>query len=282
MIGDFAGDNLASSQVRLGVDSNTAVLANAPFTIRQSSIAPALTKTFSPRAIIGGVPTTVTIRGTNGGDFALTRMTITEPKPGTTSMLDQGIAFSSWITANIQWPVGATAAEVTYLYETTGYGAPVTTSTANTLPAPLSGDTVLGFIVEFTGTLPVGAYAVLPFEASTSPTVGADVATTNTATVEVETATGATATTDASDTLTRRSSRVDTTVRKIITPSTIYAIPGTTVMLTLPAEVARCLRPRRVRPWGRTSLVVRDDDPDFFDRFDATSIVATDVPALSR
>ncbi|MEQ1735907.1 MAG: hypothetical protein ABL886_05850, partial [Rhodoglobus sp.] len=132
MIGDFAGDNLASSQVRLGVDSNTAVLANAPFTIRQSSIAPALTKTFNPTAIIGGVPTTATIRATNGGDFSLTRMTITEPKPGTTSMLDQGIAFGSWITANIQWPVGAASAEVTYLYATTGYGAPVATSTTNT------------------------------------------------------------------------------------------------------------------------------------------------------
>jgi hypothetical protein len=280
MVGDFAGNNLASSQVTLGVDSNTAVLDDAVFTIRQASVAPGATKDFDPNVIIGGQPTTVTIGGSNGGDFVIDRMTITEPKPGTTSMADQGIAFSAWQLADIQWPTGATGAEVTYLYETTGYGTPESTTTLDTLPAPLPA-TVLGFIVEFTGTMLPGAYAVLPFEASTSTTVAADITTTNTVTVEVETPAGALATADASDDLTRRSSRVNTTVRKIITPDVIYATPGATALLTLPAEVAP-LPPATVNSTvGAKTLVVRDADPAFWAKFDPTAIVSTDVPATS-
>ena len=37
IVGTFNGSNLASSQVRLGVDSNTPVLATAPFAIRAAS-----------------------------------------------------------------------------------------------------------------------------------------------------------------------------------------------------------------------------------------------------
>lgn len=282
IVGDFAGNNLASSQVTLGVDSNTPVLDDADFTIRQASVAPGATKEFDPNVIIGGQPTTVTVGGSNGGDFTLQRMTITEPKPGTTSMVDQGIAFSAWEAGDIEWPHGATLAEVTYLYETTGYGSPETTDVPDTLPDPdpVEG-TVLGFIVEFTGTMLPGAYATLPFEASTSTTVASDVTTTNTVTVEVETLTGATATADASDDLTRRSSRVNTTVRKIISPDTIYASPGSTALLTLPAEVAP-LPPAVVNSTvGAKTLVVRDDDPLFWAKFNPTAIVATDVPATS-
>ena len=281
MVGDFNGSNLASSQVRLGVDSNTAVLDDAPFTIRQAAVAPGATKDFEPNTIIGGQNTVVTVGGSNGGDFTITRMTITEPKPGTASMTDQGIAFSAWKPLDIQWPTGATGVEVTYLYEGTGYGTPQSTSVVGTLPEPLVGETVLGFVVEFTGTMAPGAYAVLPFVASTSTTVGADVTTTDTVTVEVETAAGATATADASDTLTRQSSRIDTTVRKIISPDTIYASAGATALLTLPAQVAP-LPPAAVSSTvGVKSLVVRDDDATFWAKFDPKSIVATDVPANS-
>lgn len=281
IVGTFNGSNLASSQVRLGVDSNTPVLATAPFAIRAASVAPGATKDFEPNVIIGGQNTTVTVGGSNGGDFTINRMTITEPKPGSTSMTDQGIAFSAWKPLDIQWPTGATLVEVTYLYATTGYGAPVTTDTVGTLPGPLAGDTVLGFIVEFTGTMAPGAYATLPFVATTSTTVGSDVTTTDTVTVEVETPAGATATADASDTLTRRSSRVDTTVRKIISPDTIYATPGATALLTLPAQVAP-LPPAVVNSTvGAKTLVVRDDDAGFWAKFDPKSIIATDVPANS-
>ena len=102
-----------------------------------------------------------------------------------------------------------------------------------------------------------------------------------TVTVEVETPAGATATADASDTLTRRSSRVDTTVRKIISPDTIYATPGATALLTLPAQVAP-LPPAVVNSTvGAKTLVVRDDDAGFWAKFDPKSIIATDVPANS-
>ena len=48
----------------------------------------------------------MTVGGTNGGDFAVSRMTITEPKAGTATMTDQGIAFDQWVGDDIQWPVG--------------------------------------------------------------------------------------------------------------------------------------------------------------------------------
>ena len=277
---DFTGTNLASSQVTKGVASNTAVLDQAQFTIRATSIAPVATKSIVPGTVIGGQPVTVTVGGSNGGDFTLTRMTLTEPKTGTASLAAQGLVFQAW-TGAIEWPIGATAATVSYLYESTGFGPAVPTTAVDTLPAPTPGDPVRGFVVTFTGSMPPGNYAVLPYTASTDAVPSGDITTVNTISVDVETQSGATATAEASDDLTRGSTRVNTSVRKIMTPGMIWAVPGASTLLSLPAEVSPLPPAVPSSTVGATSLVVRDDDVDFWAQFDARYIVATDVPDTS-
>ena len=281
LVADFTGTNLASSQVTFGVASNTPVLASKDFTIRKTAIAPVATKTIVPGAVIGGQPVVVTVGGQNGGDFPIIRMTVTEPKVGTTSLVDQGISFTNW-TSDLEWPNGATAASVSYFYEATGYGPVLPTVVVDTLPAPdvLLG-TVRGFIVNFTGpAMAPGEYAVLPYDAATETVAIGDVATVNTINVEVETAT-ATASADASDDLVRRSTRINTGVRKTITPGTLYAIGGASTLVSLPAEVSPLPPAVPSSTVGSQSLVVRDDDVDFWAAFDAKAIIATDVPANS-
>jgi hypothetical protein len=284
---DFTGTNLASSQVRFGVDSNTPVLDSEDFVIRRTAITPIATKDFNPNAIVGGEDITVTIGGENGGDFNLSRMTLTEPKTGSTSLEDQGISFSEWITgaSGIEWPTGATAAEITYLYEIGGWGGmAASTTTIDTLPAP---DTdkgkVLGFAVSFTGNMPHGAYAALPYVAHTETVsaADADLTTRDTIEVEVETIGGETDTADAFDDLTRRSTRIDVITRKIISPSSIFAVPGASALLSLPTDVAPLPPASPSSTVGATILTVTDNDPEFWEKFNATSIIATDVPATS-
>ncbi|MGV8970097.1 MAG: DUF5979 domain-containing protein [Microbacteriaceae bacterium] len=286
LVTDVTGNNLASSQVRFGNDSNTRVTANADFVIRRTAIAPEATKDFNPNAIVGGEEITVVVGGANGGDFSLSRMTITEPKTGSTSLADQGISFDRWVVgaSGIEWPSGATAAEIAYLYENGGFGSPLNAPITDQLPAP---DTdkgkVLGFRVTFTGVMLQDAYARLPYVADTEPVSASDanLTTRDTISVEVETVGGVTATADAFDDLTRRSSRIDVTTRKIISPSTIYGVSGASALLSLPTDIAPLPPATPNSTIGSKILTVSDNDPEFWDRFNATSIIATDVPATS-
>jgi len=106
LVTDFAGNNEASSQVQFGGALNAPVVDDGTFVIRRTAISPTATKVFTPDSIVGGEDITVRVGGANGGDFSLSRMTITEPKTGTTSLAAQGISFDRWITgaSGIEWP----------------------------------------------------------------------------------------------------------------------------------------------------------------------------------
>lgn len=283
--------NDASSWVTHAADSSTPATDTATLVINKVSINPQATKLFTSDNIVGGTGTDVTLTATNAGSFVLKSMTITEPATGTPTLADQGIGFDSWIANRIEWPVGATAASVSFLYAD-GLGvfaAPVPATARNTLPAPEAGKTVIGFSVAFTGTaINAGQYATIPYRATTAA-VTQDVTTANTIGVGVTTTGNLTASTTAADDLTRRTARINTTVSKTMTPATIYSVAGAYTIVSLPARidpvptgVADPAHPTGSTV-GATSLTVSDTaDPatdPFWESFDAASIVSTDVPA---
>lgn len=282
--------NTASSWVRY--DETTTDPEPAADTIRldPSSVAPIATKQFENAYVIGGALERVTIGGQNGGDFALKELTLTEPAAGSTSLADQGLSFDSWITADIEWPVSATSAQVSYWYEgDADFSAPVTTTTVDTLPAPVDAALVQSIRVRFVSTEPAGMtpgqYASLPFFVLTDPVVG-DITTTNQVRVDVVALDDQTAFALAADDLTRRTSRVNTLVNKTITPDTLYGIAGATTIVSLPSSVTP-LPASAVDPTsstvGSVALVISDPidtgADDFWNFFDLTDIVATAVPA---
>jgi len=282
--------NTASSWVRF--DGTTTSPEPAADTIRldPSSIAPLATKQFENPSVIGGALERVTIGGQNGGDFALKELTLTEPAPGSTSLADQGLSFDSWIDADIEWPVAATSAEVSYWYEgASDFSAPLTTTTVDTLPDPADAALVETIRVRFLSTQPggmlPGQYASLPFRVLTD-TVVSDVTTTNQVRVDVVALDDQSASALASDDLTRRTSRVNTEVDKTISPDELYSLPGATTLISLPGRITP-LPVAAVDPTASTvgSVAFTITDPldasadEFYNYFTLTDIVATAVPA---
>ncbi|MFN4001097.1 DUF5979 domain-containing protein [Microcella sp.] len=281
--------NTASSWVVADSESTTPVQATDSIVIGPPSIRPVATKQFDVNSIIGGQQVLATLGGSNGGDFGLRELTLTEPAPGSTSLADQGLSFTSWVQADIEWPVGATSAEVSYRYAgDTEFAAAIVTTTADSLPEPVDAALVTDIRVRFLSTLPQGMapgqYAVLPFLAMTDAVVS-DATESNTVRVDVVTLADAIASAEASDDLTRRTSRVNTSIGKTALPDELYAIAGATTLISIPARVTP-LPTAAVDPTastvGSTSLVITDpldaSTDEFWNWFDLTAIVATAVP----
>lgn len=281
--------NTASSWVTFASDSTTPVQATDSIVIGPPSIRPIATKQFDVNSIIGGQQVRAEIGGSNGGDFGLKELTITEPAPGSTSLADQGLSFDGWVQADIEWPVGATSAEVSYRYAgDLDFSAPVVTTTRDSLPDPVDAALVTDIRVRFLSTLPQGMapgqYALLPFLAMTD-TVLSDATETNTVRVDVVTLADETDSAEADDELTRRTSRVNTSIAKVASPDELYAIPGATSLISIPARVTP-LPTAAVDPTastvGSTALVITDPldagADEFWNWFDLRAIVATAVP----
>lgn len=281
--------NTASSWVTFAADTTPAVQATDSIVIGPPAIRPLATKQFGTTYVIGGEQVLVTLGGSNGGDFGVKEMTITEPSPGTTSLAAQGLSFDSWVDADIEWPIGATSVEVSYKYDgDLDFSAPLVTTTANTLPDPVDPAAVTDIRVRFLSTLPQGMapgqYTVLPFLAM-SDVVVSDLTTVNEVRVDVVTLVDDTAFAVATDDLTRRTARVNTEVNKTALPDELYSIAGATTLVSLPARITP-LPVAAVDPTastvGSTSLVITDPldaaTDEFFNWFDLTAIVATAVP----
>ncbi|MBM7818049.1 hypothetical protein JOE63_000526 [Cellulosimicrobium cellulans] len=242
-------------------------------------------KSFNPATVSAGDPTTVTLGATNTGT-PVTSLTVTEPAPGTPSPFegDDPIMFTGWGTdgagAGVQWPANATAAAVTFTCADGTTTDPIPATAPNTLPDPPGGCEVVGFSVEFTGNIVTGGAAVIPFTADTDPDqVPDDVTHPNQVSADVP---NADATADAD--LVTLNDRLATSTDKLISPSTIPAVPGQGVIVQLPSQLLP------FGPDGSTTnadqVVISDptdpNNPDaFWDHFEATSVRSTDVPAGS-
>jgi hypothetical protein len=291
----FSSTNIATSQVIRDTDLGTIVSANAPFTINPAAISPIATKTFSDNDVLGGEDISATLTAQNGQDFELTSLSITEPQTATPDLAEQGLEFTGWNNASIVWPSGATALEVTYYRGTPGVAdAPIPWTLAESqaaggavkIPAPVPTTDVTGFTVTFTGTLPVGTNATLVMGLHTAVVTDAnpEVQTTNTIRVDATTA-SASASVTASDDLVRRNSRVNTTINKFFTPTSMFSTPGSATILSLQSRLDD-LPTSPSDPGGSTvgitEFVVTDADQDFFNAFNATGILATEVPFGSQ
>nr|WP_225224318.1 DUF5979 domain-containing protein [Cellulomonas sp. JH27-2] len=276
--------NDASSQVTHGDDESTPTTDSDTYVITPPNNSVTASKSFDPDEVSAGDPTTVTIGATNDGD-PTTSMSITEPAPGTDSPFEGAspLTFTGFGPdgdgTGVQWPSDADTATVDF---TCADGSTPTdsTTTPNTLPNPPPDCVVTGFTVEFTGDIVTGAEASIPFTADTDSDQDADdLVHPNEISADIPNATD---TADAD--LTTLTDRLATDTTKNISPSTIPALPGQTVVVQLPSELLP------FGPDGSTTdandVVIQDpSDPanggDFWDDFTATSIRSTDVPAGS-
>ncbi|MFI2297076.1 DUF5979 domain-containing protein [Isoptericola sp. NPDC019571] len=275
--------NTTSSNVIHGDEESDPTAASDTYVITPPNNSVTPTKSFDPAVVSAGDPTTVTLGATNDGD-PTTEMTITEPSPGTDSPFegDDPITFTGWGTdgagAGVVWPNDADAASVTFTCADGTTTDPIPAEAEDTLPDPPAGCEVVGFSVEYTGNIVTGAEATIPFTADTDPDQDEDnVLHPNEITAEIPNDSET-----AEDTLETLTDRLATETTKSISPSTIPALPGQTVVIGLPTQLL---------PFGEDGsttnadqIVVQDPtDPsnpgEFWDNFVPTSVRSTDVPA---
>lgn len=269
-------DNTVQSEVALGGDTATGT-GDADYTIQSSVVTVGATKAFDPSTVVAGKPTTVTLGGTNQSAVPLAELTFTEPSG--TGTFPAGTSFGGFGTVTA--PAGATGVSVHYFYAD-GTDEVLTSSDPGTTPPPDPAKSVARFSVTFTGSMPPGANASIPFTLDTDPSITTDQLTlTNTQTVTGTSEQNTTGSGDASADLTIYTTRLDTTVGKTISPNEIASNPGEYVTVELPASTA----PFPASTVDADTIVVQDppgDPPaltDWWNHFDATAITQTAVPA---
>ena len=284
--------NIASDFVTLASVSTVPTIGTANLAINRVTISPLANKSYADANPVGGLTTDeVTIGGANKGDYTLNKMVLTEPATGDPSLADQGLGFTAWDDAANEWPVGATSESIEYLYASSGgvFAPPQTVSHTTgafpAMPPPDPAQTVIGFRVTYAGTMLPNQYANLRFSVTT-PTVTVDTTVINTIAYAVTTIDNQTAESLASAPLNLRTSRINTSVSKTATPSSIYAVTGASTLISLPAQIDP--RPTLGTDHGGStvgsdSLTVQDtadpaNDP-FWDNFNPGAIVATSVPS---
>ncbi|WP_129586755.1 DUF5979 domain-containing protein [Microterricola viridarii] len=270
-------------------DEGASATKQAPATVAVLNTPPSVTveKSFARTAIMPGSSTTATLRATSTGK-TVTTMTVAEPGASGLTLAEQGLNFDGFVAADIEWPAGASTAEITYLYADGSSSAPLATSTTDSLPASPAG-TVVGFSVTFTGSMDQGEYAVMPFGVTAQPLPAdalVDVTATNIVDAEVVDAEGQSADDSAAADLARQVKRVNTEISKNIVKGELWGTPGSSTLISLPSKVTPDDGTATGSTIGAESLVVSDpavavagDAPTaFWNNFDLKEITAVDVP----
>lgn len=276
--------NTATASVTKGGSGSGPVDAPATLALEEAVLGPLLSKSFDDHQLVPGESTTAHLEAGNG-DFPIVRMEVAEPAAGEKNLLEQGLEFSGFVDADVEWPAGATNATFRYTYDD-GPGTPVSLAAPAPFPAPEAGRTVVGFAVTYTGPMPARAYAAIPFTVTALPVVGLlDITETNVAWSQLERFDGLTAEVTDNDSITRTPARVHTTIDKQIVPGTIWSVPGSTAVILTEARVNR----RDEAPNDSTvgAEVLKVSDPaapsgtvdGFWDRFNFQAIAPTAVPA---
>ncbi|HEY2642860.1 MAG TPA: hypothetical protein VGI56_03815, partial [Galbitalea sp.] len=292
---DFVTISTKNPDNSISTVNSTPATDSAQLTINSFVINPQITKKYAQASILGGISDEATVTATNGGNYKLKSMVVTEPAAGHDNLVQQGFTFTRWDdqntsgpSTNIQWPASADpTATIEYLYDGDAtYSAPQSATPA-LMPEPDPSKQVDGFRITFTNSgsgFAPGEYAVLPF-LFTTPAVTADQNPINWVSLGVVTEDNQTAEALGNADLTLRSARVNTSVQKAITPPKIYSIAGARSIVSLSDQVD----PAPTSPTdtggstvGADSLIIRDpQDPTqlgFWDDFNATRILSTSVP----
>ena len=275
--------NTASSTVSVGGQTSAPVTKDASVDIANRAPDVTIAKSFADNTLVSGQSTTATITATNGAQN-VHELTVTEPSAGKPGFTAQGLHFDGF--GAVQWPVAAASATITYTYSgCTPTTETLSTTTADTLPAPREGCVVEGYAVTYTADgdgIAARSYASLPMDVTALPVTTIEPVTstnfTDTAVVNTDGAGGDAATSAgfSIDPL-----RVDTEVSKSITPDQpIYGVPGADANVSLAAAVSR------TSTVGSTSLIISDPvDPttpsEFWQNFTASDISNTDIPECS-
>lgn len=257
----------------------------ADFNIRESTLSVDATKTIDPESINAGEPATVTLGAVNGPD-PLTSMTITEPAEAANNPFTGTNAITFTGFGAVEWPLGATAAEITYQCSETPI-APISTDVEDTLPPPPDGCVVTGFTVVFTGAIVAGAEAEVPFtidtpeEQSVGGTPVDELTRLNVIRVDGTDGTSS-ASSPAEATLVTFVDRIAVQAGKVITPESIPGRPGQIAIVQLEGQ----LLPFPDSTVDATTIVVQEPstlpDPNgWFAAFAPQSVTATPVPGCS-
>ncbi|MHA7132793.1 DUF5979 domain-containing protein [Oerskovia turbata] len=277
--------NTVASAVTLGGSTTPSAPASDTHQIVPANLTASASKTFAPDQVSAGDPSTVTLTATNAGT-PVTSLSIAEPRPGSSNPFENGLTFTGFGAdgegAGVVWPTGATSASVAFALAD-GSTRTVPATAPGTLPEPPAGQTVTGFVVEFTGNVVAGAEATVPFTVDTDPNQPVEELTRDNE-ILVTVADGpSSGTATATDALTSYVDRLAVEITKRISPAEIHARPGEIATVQLPTQ----LLPFPASTTDATRLVVQDPrvvpaapSPDpWWDAFDARSVSQTAVPA---
>lgn len=268
--------NEVAATVTVGEETSDPATATADYTLSSAELPLAAAKSFDPSTIAVGQQSTVTLGATNTSDMALESLAITEPG-GEPNLFENGLTFDGWANG-IQWPAGATEAQISYTLAD-GSNVELTATEAGTLPEPPAG-TVTGFTVTFTGAIEAGAETSIPFIVTADEEQAAEE-------VEHPNTIGATSTAlggfkgvaEATDTLTTIEKRLAVEVDKQISPDEILSIPGEVATVQLTGHLLDF-------PDSTTDahqLIVQDpadfENDSWWDAFEPTTVAATPIPA---
>ncbi|KQW08378.1 hypothetical protein ASC66_05635 [Leifsonia sp. Root4] len=258
--------------------------ASATVSVLNTPPSVTVAKDFAVTAIMPGDSTTATLRADNTGK-PVTSMVITEPGTGGITLADQGLGFDGFVAEDIEWPAGAEAVAISYLHADGSSSDALTGTDRDTIPSAPSGSSVVGFTVTFTGSIDPGEYAVLPFGVTAQPISGlVDVTSTNTVEATVTDSDGQSASATSADDLTRQAKRVNTEISKNIIKGELWAAPGSSTLVSLPASVTPNDGSANSSTIGAQSLIVSDPSnptlapSQFWNTFDLQEITSIDVP----
>lgn len=291
---DTAIPNRSSATVERAGEPPVTGTDDDTLTLHRADTGLGAAKQFEPDQIaVSGDQTTsrVTLHASNSGSLPLTEMTISEPSNAASAHDDPanllspgfpggGGAFTGFENG-VSWPDGATGAEITYFYAD-GTSETRATTNADTLPGQTQAKRATGFQVKFTGSMPQGAEATIPFGVQAPDGIGAlrEVSGTNEITVGGTTPGANPDPQDvvARDDLTIHAEKIGVTTEKQLSRGELWAVPGqsTTGMLTT-----------KIAPFPDTTThpnrVVIDDPreaglTEWYRNFDATAITLTQIP----
>ncbi|SKB07278.1 DUF5979 domain-containing protein [Aeromicrobium choanae] len=276
-------ENETSATVEVGDDVSDPATDEATARIQASDPTVSIEKSLSDTTLVVGQGVTATVTATVG-EQDVHELVINEPSAGTSTFTEQGLAFTGF--SDVEWPVDAQSAEITYTYadcaSTTG-----STTTEDTLPAPRAGCIVEGFTVTYSAAdgsdgIQAAAYAQLGLEFTALTDLEDTLQSTNVVDVVVANVDGARGTDEADASFQVRPLEVLTEVDKRITPGAIFGVPGAEATVSVPGSVSS------ESTIGSNRLVIQDPaDPaagsEFFDdHFDPTAISNTEIPGCTQ
>ncbi|TXK19134.1 DUF5979 domain-containing protein [Homoserinibacter sp. GY 40078] len=253
------------------------------YTISPLTVEVSGTVSFAASVIAAGTGTTATLSGRNDSNGPVSVLRLTQQADEL--LADTHLTFTRLVDQGTAWPEGATSAKITWLVDSGSAPAPTTIGPDDDWPAPslTGGQRIVGFSVDFIGSIPAGESATVPFRFEVAPNIVTNpsdvVDLDNTIRVDAHNDAGDADPAYPSASLQVIYPQIDVTLKKTVTPSAPVPAGGRSVT-QLRASVGS--QSGFVNP---TSIIITDVDgsgTDYWDAFDAVAIAPTSVPADSK